>query len=303
MPRQPSLFEALPPPPLQPETPLAEARVAFEAHLRGGDYSRHTVYFFIHDLRLLGRFLGDGRPIGAVGLRDLNAFVDWLRRGRGVPCSPKSLRRRITSLKAFFRWLHEDLRVLPHNPAEGLVYPEAPEPLPEVLTPDQIQAVREAAEAIRREGDARPLTLITLLLHTGLKKSEVAALRLDHFEFEEPAVWVRYTHPRYRHKERRLPLPPEWPALFREYLRQYRSEGRVFPWTPRNLEYVLDDVAARVGMDHLSFESLRWTCALQDFLGGMDPEALRRKLGLSEIQWRETRRRLQALAARYPRGP
>ncbi|HXF68878.1 MAG TPA: site-specific integrase [Thermoflexus sp.] len=299
MARQLSLFDQTRKPDLAPETPLAQARHAFESYLRESDYSKHTVYFFTHDLRLLGQCLGEERPIGAIGLKDLHDFVDWLRRRRGVPCSPKSLRRRITSVKAFFRWLHEDLQVLPQNPAEALVYPEAAEPLPEVLTPEQIRAILEAAAAFRREGDPRPLVLVTLLLHTGLKKSEVVALRLDHFDLREPAVWIRYAHPRYRHKERKLSLPPEWPELFREYLRQYRIESRVFPWTPRNLEYVLEDVARRAGVDHLSFEILRWTCALQDFLQGMDPEALRRKLGLSEIQWRDTSRRLQALAERF----
>lgn len=298
MARQLSLFEPMARPALTPETPLAQAREAFGAYLRSGDYSKHTVYFFLHDLRLLERYLGEERAIGAIGLKELREFIDWLRHRRGVPCSPKSLRRRITSVKAFFRWLHEDLQVLPHNPAAELVYPEAQEPLPEVLPPEGIQAVLEAAAALRREGDARPMTLITLVLHTGLKKSEVVALRLDHFDLQAPAVWVRYAHPRYRHKERRLLLPPEWPELFREYLRQYRIESRVFPWTPRNLEYVLEDVARRAGIERLSFEILRWTCALQDFRQGMDPEDLRRKLGLSEIQWRDTLRRLQALAGR-----
>ncbi len=298
MARQLSLFESPSRSELTPETPLARARQAFAEHLKTGDYSRHTVYFFTHDLRLLGQCLGEERPVGTIGLRDLQDFVDWLRYRRGVPCTPKSLRRRITSVKAFFRWLHEDLGVLPQNPAAELVYPEASEPLPEVLTPEQIQRALEAAAGFRREGDVRPLTLLTLVLHTGLKKSEVVALRRDHFDLQEPAVWIRYAHPRYRHKERKLPLPAEWPELFREYLHQYRIESRVFPWTPRNLEYVLEDVARRAGLDHLSFETLRWTCALQDFLQGMDPETLRRKLGLSEIQWRDVFRRLQALAGR-----
>uniref|UniRef100_UPI002ADDF3B1 site-specific integrase n=1 Tax=Thermoflexus sp. TaxID=1969742 RepID=UPI002ADDF3B1 len=138
MAHQLSLFDALSKPTLTPETSLAQAREAFESYLKGGDYSRHTVYFFTHDLRLLGQCLGEERPIGAIGLKDLQDFVDWLRRRRGVPCSTKSLRRRITSVKAFFRWLHEDLQALPHNPAAELVYPEAVEPLPEVLTPEQI---------------------------------------------------------------------------------------------------------------------------------------------------------------------
>ena len=195
MAHQLSLFDFRPRSELTPETPLAQAREAFAEHLKAGDYSRHTVYYITHDLRLLGPSLGEERPIGAIGLRDLQDFVDWLRHRRGVPCTPKSLRRRITAVKAFFRWLHEDLGVLPMNPAERLVYPEAVEPLPEVLTPEQIQAAREAAEGFRQEGDARPLTLLTLMLHTGLKKSEVAALRRDHFDLQEPAVWIRYAQP------------------------------------------------------------------------------------------------------------
>jgi integrase/recombinase XerD len=48
----------------------------------------------------------------------------------------------------------------------------------------------------------------------------------------------------------------------------------------------------------ISFEMLRWTCAVRDFRSGMEPEQLRRKLGLSQMAWEDTLPKLQALTAR-----
>jgi len=73
----------------------------------------------------------------------------------------------------------------------------------------------------------------------------------------------------------------------------------LFPCTGRTLEYVLHRVAQLAGLDEgLSFEILRWTCAVRDLTSGYDPEQLRRKLGLSKIAWEETLPKIQALAAR-----
>jgi integrase/recombinase XerD len=63
------------------------------------------------------------------------------------------------------------------------------------------------------------------------------------------------------------------------------------------LEYVLRDTAHLAGLhDGVSFEMLRWTCAVRDFRSGMDPEHLRKKLGLSKISWYETLEKLKKLA-------
>ncbi len=45
----------------------------------------------------------------------------------------------------------------------------------------------------------------------------------------------------------------------------------------------------------ISFEMLRWTAAARDFRGGMDPVRQRQKLGISEVTWKETERRLKEL--------
>ena len=149
--------------------------------------------------------------------------------------------------------------------------------------------------------DARPHLLITLVLSTGIKKSECTSIHLNHLDLadpDRPALWIRYRNARRRHKERRIALPEAWTQVLDEYLSQYEIDQFLFPWTGRNLEYVLTGVAELADVARLTFETLRWTCALHDFVEGMEPDALRRKLGLSEISWYETINRLELLARR-----
>ncbi len=83
-----------------------------------------------------------------------------------------------------------------------------------------------------------------------------------------------------------------------EYQAQYHLEHTLFPSTSRTLEYLLADVSQLANLPKpLSFEMLRWTCAVRDRRGGMKEEALRHKLGLSEVTWYETWPKIEKLAA------
>ena len=127
------------------------------------------------------------------------------------------------------------------------------------------------------------------------------ALVLNHLDLSDPAapaVWIRYDDARHLHKERKLKLPADWPRVLEEYKAQYEVNDKLFPCTARNLEYVLRDVSRLAGLPkQVSFEMLRWTCAVRDYKGGMSAEQLRHKLGLSKITWEETGEKIARLAA------
>ena len=92
-------------------------------------------------------------------------------------------------------------------------------------------------------------------------------------------------------------ISPEVIAAYQEYLAQYQPAEQVFPWSPRRLEYLLEDLGNEAGLDkHLSFDMCRWTCALDDWNSGMEKETLRQKLGISKIQWREVSMKLRQLS-------
>ena len=148
--------------------------------------------------------------------------------------------------------------------------------------------------------DARPFTLLALLLDTGIKKGECLRIHLNHIELhatDGPFLFVRYGDVRKRYKERKLPLTKSWISAYREYMRQYQPKERLFPWSPRRLEYLLEDIGEAANLDkHLSFDMCRWTSALTDYHAGAEKDRIRQKLGISKIQWREVGNKLHRLA-------
>ena len=111
-----------------------------------------------------------------------------------------------------------------------------------------------------------------------------------------PLLFVRYASPQHRYKERKIALSQDWVEAYHEYKEQYKLDDRLFPWSQRRLEYLLEDLGEEAGLSkHLSFDMCRWTCALSDYQTGLEPNKVRQKLGLSKIQWREIKMKLLKL--------
>jgi integrase/recombinase XerD len=286
---------------LSAQSPLPPAIQAWEMYLNDQGRSPNTVKAFLSDVRILTQFLPPDQTLGAITTKDLNRYFDWMENERPVPCSPKTLARRITSTKSFFRWLHQ-YGVLLVDPAEKVVQRSVMSPLPTVLTEEETQAVLQAADSHRHgeKPDARPFALVYLLLATGIKKSECLGIHLNHIDLEAPGgpiVFIRYPSPANRYKERKIPLPDDWISAYKEYVAQYQPVDQLFPWSPRRLEYLLEDIGEEASLEkHLSFDMCRWTCTLIDYRAGFDTETIRQKLGVSKIQWREINLKLRQLS-------
>jgi len=288
---------------LSAQTALIPAINAWEIYLNDQGRSPNTVKAFLSDVRLLTNFLPPDRTLGAITTNDLNSFLSWMEKERGVPCSPKTLARRITALKSFFRWLQKGGALLV-DPAEKVVQHSVISPLPEILTETEVEAVMLSADRHRRKSkpDARPYALLALLLATGVKKSECLGIHLNHVDLEAPGgpiVFIRYASPANRYKERKIALPDDWIPAYEEYLSQYNPVDQLFPWSPRRLEYLLEEIGNEAGLSkHLSFDMCRWTSVLLDTLNNVEPEKIRQKLGISKIQWREINMKLRQLSGK-----
>lgn len=282
-------------------TTILPAISAYEIFLNDQARSPYTIKAFLSDLRLMASYFPPDRTLGALTTTDLNNYFEWMQNERGVPCSPKTLARRITTTKSFFRWLNKN-GVLMLDPAEKVVQRSVMSPLPVILTDDEVQSVMLAADRYRRKSkpDARPYALLYLLLSTGIKKSECLGIHLNHIDLaapEGPLLFVKYASPVNRYKERKLSLPDDWVPVYEEYVAQYSPVDRLFPWSPRRLEYLLEDIGNDAGLEkHLSFDMCRWTYALNEYQRGIDGDKIRQSLGVSKIQWRELNMKLKQLA-------
>jgi site-specific recombinase XerD len=294
----PATPPAAPPPALGPDSPLKAAIVAWCDHLRHENSPENTIKAFGGDLRQVSTFLGAAKNLGQVTTRELNDWLVWQRTVKR--CSPKTYARRITSLKSFFRWLSE-ANVVSHDPAAAIIQQTVLSPLPDILSAPEVEAALAAADELRQaeKPDPRPYVLFVLLLETGIKKGECLALVPNHVDLskpDEPVLWVRYPNPRYRFKERKLKLPPDWVAAYRDYVAQFAPRDKLFPWSARRLEYMLEDIGKLAGIPkRLSFDMCRWTCAVREAQAGTDSDRIRQKLGLSKVQWREIGMKLKKL--------
>jgi len=286
---------------IAPQSLMVSTINAWKIYLSDQGNSIHTVKAFTHDLKLLASYLPSDRMIGAIATTDLNNFLEWLQSGRGISCSPKSLSRRITSIKAFFRWLNK-YGVLTIDPAERVLQKSVISPLPIVLTKKEVDQLLEAAEAHRSKAkpDARYLALFSLLIYSGIKKSETLNLTTNHIELDTkdgPMIFIRYSSPQHRYRERKIFLPEQWAFIYNEYKAQYDIQDHLFPWSQRRLEYLLEDLSKEAGLEkHLSFDMCRWTCALMDWQSEVEKDRIRQKLGISKVQWREVSMKLRKLA-------
>jgi site-specific recombinase XerD len=288
---------------LHARSSLAAAITAYHGQMKRRGWSHYTLQAFGGDLKLFSRHVSANVPINTITSETIQKFLDWLRYERGVSCKPKSYQRRLTTLKVFFAWLKQT-QVIAHDPAAPIAHIPVSSPLPEILYDDQIAKLLDAARAMFRaeKSDARPLLIVTLLLSTGIKKSETMAIRLADLDTARPqnaALFVRYDDAKKRHKERKLKLSPEFATTLPRYIEQYNPREHLFECTARNLEYVLADLAQATGLGNtVSFESLRWTCAVQDYKNGIPEDHIRQKLGLSTITWEEDGERLKRLAGK-----
>ena len=276
----------------------------WEGYLVDQNKSIYTIKAFKGDIQLFASYFSPDKTVGSVTTKDISNFLDWMNNERQVPCSPKTNSRRITSIKSFFKWLHT-FGVIEEDPAAAITQQAVISPLPEILTKEEYERVLAAADAYRmkKKPDARNSLLFRLLISTGIKKSETLGISKNHIEREnpeEPRLFIRYANGTNHAKERTITLPASILPILDEYLEQYKPADKIFPWSPRRLEYLLEDISRDAELTkHLSFAMCRWTCFVKDYVEEVPVDVIRSKMGVSQVQWRDIYNKLKVLAPIY----
>ena len=294
---------------------LEEAVVEYAAHLRRRSLSENTRKAFLGDVRIFMRYINlsprgssetkQAKTLGEVTSDDIRDFISDLERGN-VSRSPKSVERRLTSLKVMFKWLYETGCLL-RDPAETVAYKPYMDALPEFLSKNEVKAVIEAARQVsgNERLEMRPLTAIMLVLDTGIKKSECLELRREFILKEQDGrsrIIVRYEQQHLKFKNRSIYLSDECAQVIDAHIQQYTTLDTLFDCTGRNLEYLFNrKVAPLAGIGALTFEMLRWTCAVTDYQADeLRADQLQVKYGLSDVGWAEMEAKLVRLLHHGP---
>ena len=288
---------------------------AFLAQLRTeAAASPHTLDAYRNDLLRLAAFCARRR---LVLRRVMTAeLLEFLGEERRAGASPATLARRLSALRAFFRFALAE-RLVELDPCAELSSPRLRRPLPRLLDGAQVERLLESPDAAAPLG-LRDRALLELFYATGARVSELADLRTD--SVLEGLSVVR-CHGK-RDKQRLVPLGRRARAALTLYLErerpalEARRPGTPYLFLSRNgrrltrerLFGIVRHYALAAGLPPISPHALRHSFATHMLENGADLRAVQELLGHADIATTEIythvdRKRLRAAhSAHHPRG-
>jgi integrase/recombinase XerC len=195
----------------------------FLAHLQYEKrYSVHTLRAYEADLEQFFNYLGVEYQVAAV--TDISHFQirSWIVSMIDAGVTPRSVNRKITTLKSFFRFLLRE-KLLDQSPMAKIQSPKVPKKLPVFIDENRMQELFDAVEFEEGFPGLRDRTMLELFYGTGMRLSELVNLKESDVSFSKQTVKVLGK----RNKERIIPLSVSLQAALKEYIRMrglYTSE-------------------------------------------------------------------------------
>jgi len=147
---------------------------SFVRHLRAVA-RRKTIETYSESVRQFARFLAEqGMPqdVAKIKREHVEAFIAELReRWKSATAN-----NRYRGLQAFFKWLVEEGEIR-ESPMARMKPPKVDEAPPPLLTDDEIRALLATCERGQDFEDRRDYALLRVLIDTGGRRAEIAALR------------------------------------------------------------------------------------------------------------------------------
>lgn len=141
----------------------------------------NTILSYSNDLGSFIRFV-EAEKLPWPNIKE-SALVDFVRRESRLGLSARSLARRLSALKSFFRFLVMS-GLLEKNPTSMLQTPSTWRTLPNVLTPSEVEALLLVPPLDKPQG-LRDRAMLEVLYAAGLRVSELANLKIEDINLEE----------------------------------------------------------------------------------------------------------------------
>lgn len=148
---------------------LKLAHKQFVEYLESRRRAHATIVAYSKDIEQLIQFLGNTgkKDISVISREELEAFLKKLA---ADSYTPKSVSRKINSMKTFYRFLKAS-GVVTQDPAVDIEHPKYDVKPPRILSKLEYRALRDACR-----GDVRTYAIVELFLQTGLRIGELANL-------------------------------------------------------------------------------------------------------------------------------
>ena len=257
---------------------------AFVRNLQARRRSPNTVTTYLKAINQLRAYLVEhGKTVAEVDVtrHDIEGFLIAAAGTMG----PITLSQRFRSLQQFWKFVAAENNI--DNPMANMVPPHAPVRPPEVLTNAQLKALFETCSGTSFD-HRRDLAILSLLADTGIRRGEIAGVRLDDLNLPEQVVVVTG-----KTGTRGVPYGSETATRIDRYLRlRRRHPAAAEPWlwlgrkgrlTVFGIEGVVQARGRQAGLD-LNPHLFRHTFAHLWLDGGGNEGDLMRLAGWSSPQ-------------------
>ena len=194
---------------------MTDLPTCVDDYLAAHDFSPHTARAIKSDLTKFARWFvsanGERFELGRITVRDVADFRDHLARVRRQAVA--TINRALVSIRRFLGHLVKS-GVLTFNPAQGVQELRRMPTAPQGLQPAQ---VRKILREVELRGDRRGAAILGLMLHAGLRVSDVVGLELDDLTIAPRSGQVVCRHGK-GNKQRIVPLSVEARRVLIEYL-------------------------------------------------------------------------------------
>lgn len=257
-------------------------------------FSPQTVKAYAHDLSIYFRFLHDhGWLFDQVHVKEARTF---LASQVQLGLAPKSLKRRVATLKHFYQY-YVDQGSLAINPFALIHTPKVAKTLPQVVDDGQVHKLLQDKFHTGSHLVMRNLALVELMYGSGLRASEVVNLTMQDVHLSQRILRILGKG----NKERMVPLTKPCQQAISLYLKDVRPllvqgldasqmtnyvflnhQGKRL--TVRGLEYILNQLAKQSGLAMAVHpHQLRHTFATQLLDNGADLRTIQTLLGHASI--------------------
>lgn len=265
--------------------------IQFEQALSQSALSPSTIVNYLADLRAFLRW--GSRQIGKE-FSLLQTSPDHVRMYRNhlaqeLNRAASTTNRHLMSLRKFFAFAIE-FGAVSADPTAGVsLVQNDGQANSRPLTPEEIEELLAAAQTGARAGLVlRDVAILQLLVHTGLRVSEIVNLKKDDLIFDNPGVHLQVRDTQDETKVRHLPLSGKVCKALNDYL-QVRpqtstthhfflsQDGRSI--SKRTVQRIIRDCARAAKLDGVSAQSMRRTFALQLFFETQNLALVSERLG------------------------
>lgn len=256
----------------------------FTEYLGSRRRARATIVAYSKDIEQLITFITNmgKKDIAEVQKAELEAFLKKLFADN---YTPKSVSRKINSIKTFFRFL-KGAGIISLDPAIEIVHPKYEVKPPRILSKLEYRALRDACR-----GDIRMYAIVELFLQTGLRIGELANLSLVDVKDTELFVAAQEGH-----AERSVPLNKAAKDALSRYqeIRAKDAKSKALfitktgrPLLIRNIRTAIDRYFRIAGIEGAKVNDLRHTFIAHHLMAGTPITTLSKLVGHKRLSTTE----------------